>query len=1438
MSKTVQRMLASRAAATMLALLLFAGITAPFLILQSTHAFAAAAPLPCTEGNHNGCTELSATPPEDIQSVPPNLVLMLDDSGSMGWDYMPDWDYLALDSNGNQPSNWNPNNAGVRAPAVNGVYYNPQTTYTPPPKADGTSYPNSPGIAQAFADGFTDTSIANRVDVTGYKGNPSDGSHKFPYYVGVPTTVVSKVFNPPTTSCPSGYSVDPNDPHKCISPLPKDPWIVCHSGDGYPKNHGGQPNQCKHVDKTGEGPTVTTWYDAFQQCQSGLSESGGMCYYPVRTPTYGCGPHLLIGGQCVGLKYIDVFTYFLQTSPLHYAQRLVASGTQCDILYNASQRAICVNEGDISGVSAPAGVAAGQNIANWFSYYHTRLLMAKSGLMTAFSNLDKNYRFGFASINGNGKAQITGPAYVAGLAYASPSPASAVPYATFDDSFSGGGDSFNRLAVVQPYGDGSDSTSQKAKFWSWIANESAANGTPLRKALDAVGQYYQTGQPWQTMPGDPGYTTGSTTQFACRASYTILTTDGFWNGNSPGGVGAAAGTPGPMQTVPSGNLTQYLAQPPFSGGAADSGASLADVATHYWENDLNTILANEVSASTADPASWQHMATFTIGLGFDPVGIQPAGTTVQQIFAWAQGGAAIPGFSWPTPSAANNGSVNNIADLAHAAVNGRGDFFNVKNPQELANAFAAAIADIGARNVAPKPAAVNASVLALGAVSLSTGYSTGDWSGSLWGVALKTDGTIGNVLWKAETKLDSMYHSSTAYTGRTVYTGAYKLVSGVGTLSTFQLEAANKTSLDTVETAGLQTPALAGGSDTLANRINYLLGDSTYEGSLYRRRSSILGAILHAEPVYVAGASGNYRDGWPTFGVLTPPEAATGAQTYATFVQNQATRAGMAYMGANDGMLHAFHAPVPTCTGTVDSDGNCSAYTFPVGSKQGEEAWAYVPRAVYANLGNLTNAANFHFRPSVDATPVTRDVFFGGDKKWHTLLTGSVGLGGRGVYALDITDPTTFSTSDVLWEFDADMPVAASCVATYDACRGTDLGYTVAQPNVARLANGKWVVLVPNGYFPDCGTPDTPTADAASCKAIADQAPRDASDKPYSALFVLDAQTGKMIAELKTPTNIPLADGSGTVTSFGLAKPVMGDYNSDQVDDVAFAGDVQGNLWRFDLSDTDPSNWKVSLVYEGLAVSGIQGVQPITTMPRLFPDPGSNRFLVLFGTGKYLGVGDNANNSEQSIYAVRDVAGTTYSQTDLTQQYLHESLAPATLPDGSPNPIAGASLRCITGGVNDNCSTSATAINSLPSTGGGWYIDLYTATSGVQNNKGERVVVNPAAIFASNTVVFESLITGSQGSDACNPSTQGALLALDATTGGPAGMSSLGGWPVAGGRISDARTSGSLPIVSALGGGRWYFPGGLLSGPAEPTVTGGDLPIARRRSWRVLMNDQ
>ena len=1095
-----------------------------------------------------------------------------------------------------------------------------------------------------------------------------------------------------------------------------------------------------------------------------------------------------------------------------------------------------MNEDDTSGAAAPnttsdgdpllaqngAALTAGQNIANWFSYYRTRMLMAKSGLMSAFINVDPKYRFGFASINGNGIAKI---------------PTSPSAYG-FDDSTADGqgGNNANKLAVVQPFGDGSSGT-QKAVFWTWLANASGNKGTPLRKALNAVGQYYSTADPWNTLPGDPGWTTGSTTKFTCRSSYTILTTDGFWNGDkptSPSDLGGVANVDGPVQVVPTGAVTQYVAKDPYQGGGIAGNVTLADVATYYWERDLNADLNNEIMVDPKgkDPASWQHMTTFTVGLGFPLKNVAPDGTTAAQIFGWANGGAKIDGFAWPTPSSNN---INNIADLAHAGLNGHGDFFNVNNGAQLADAFSKALADIAGRTAPPKTAAVNASVLSLGAASFVTGYATDGWVGTLRAVPLKSDSTAGPDLWEASTWLNATYHSPSNYSVRPVYTGAYTVTGGVSSFSGFAFSTTNISLLDASETAGLQTPALAGGDDTLTNRINYLLGDNTYETSTgvgYRVRTNLLGAIIRSEPTYVAGATGNYRSSWPTLGGIAAPElSAASTATYDVFVHDMATREPMVYVGANDGMLHAFYAPVPTCTGTIDSNGNCSLYGFPdaASANYGQEAFAFIPRAVYANLGNLTNNGAFQFRPTVDSTPVVRDVYFsGGDASvkdtWHTILTGGVGLGGRGVYALDITKPATFSASDVLWEFDADMPAPATCVTNYETpCRSTDLGFTVSQPNVGRLANGKWVVLVSNGYFPDCGTPDAPTKDIASCNAIAAQAPKYTDGTNYSALFVLDAQTGEMLAELKTPKV------SG-VTSFGLARAVMGDYNSDQVDDVAFAGDVQGNLWRFDLSSTDPSDWNVSLVYKGL--TDADKVQPITTMPRLFPDPGTNRFLVLFGTGKYLGVGDNTNTVTQSLYAVRDTAGKTWTKDDLTPQYLHE----AVIPSGEPN--AGATIRCVTGSVSDTCTSSATSINSLPGSGGGWYINLYiTDADDAQTNGGERIVVNPGAIFASNTVVFESLITGASGSDACAPTIQGAILALNATTGGSAGMSSLGGWPTAGARINDARTSGSLPVVSALGGGQAYLPGATLA-PSSSSPISLDAPIWRRRSWRVLMHDQ
>lgn len=874
-------------------------------------------------------------------------------------------------------------------------------------------------------------------------------------------------------------------------------------------------------------------------------------------------------------------------------------------------------------------------------------------------------------------------------------------------------------------------------------------------------------------------------------------------------------------------------------------ASLADVAAYYWKNDLQPDTPNLVTATSEDPAFWQHMTTFTLGLGFAPTGIQPDGTSMKDIFAWAHNGDAdkIANFSWPRilgGISGGGGTQSTVTDLAHAAVTGHGNFFSAKTPEDLKASLSKAIARINANNVPPTPSSVNVSVATVGALTFSTGYNTGNWSGTLQAVTLKSDGTIGDTVWDATAQLDGR-----GYSGRQVFTDTYSgdctapasgsSTSGSGGTTpptiTFKsglvFAADSSGAMDCTEIAGLSTPAIAGGDDTLDNRINYLRGDRSNEGTTYRTREHVLGAIIHSQPVYVSYPSGNYYDIWPS----DSPEAkaAKNGNSYSKFVTDHAKRPGTVYVGANDGMLHAFAAPAPQCT-----TGTSGKKTCDVGNG-GMERWAFVPRAVYANLGNLTDAADFHYRPTVDASPVTRDVFFSEDDEsgWHTILAGGVGLGGRGVYALDITRPRNFTVDDVLWEFDSDMTIdTSSCYASYGTCKASDLGYTVPQLNIGRLHDGHWVVLVPNGYFPDCTMPDTPThepeqGNKTRCKTIAAQAPKDADGKPYSALFVLDAQTGKVLAELKTPTDI------GGVTSYGLGPAAMGDYNSDQISDVAYAGDLEGNLWRFDLSSPNPSNWTVTLAYKGKMDDGKQGVQPITTMPRLFPDPATNRFMVVFGTGKYLGTGDNTTDIPvQSVYGIRDeldASGNPVTAThdDLQKQDLKEE----TIKTGE---LAGATARTLTD-------------NSVDSDKLGWYFDLKTTTTdgaGVWSDPGERVVVMPGAIYSTNTIVISTLIPSNN--NYCDPSATGAIMFVSATNGGPgSGVSMLGGWPYVGVRVSHVRTSGTLPLVSAMGGGKVYLPGthillgaGNGGGSGSPPPLAGDTPVWRRRSWSMLNTQQ
>lgn len=1211
----------------------------------------------CTQADQNGCTELSASPPQDTTAVPPNIVLLLDDSGSMGWTYMPDKAYL-VDSG-----------TYLVNAANNRVYYDPAIEYKAPPKADGVSfYPNITDITSAPREGFAATpSLEN---ITQYSNN-------FAFH----------------------HRID-------------------------------------------DGRRASPRYRYFFRFAVGPVDTTQTVYYVAP-----------VGQSCAGLTN-------------------------------------CVNADHVGPPYAPAGVPVSRNIGNWFSYYHTRVLMAKSGLMTAFVDLSPNYRFGFGSLNDRNTAQLPAERYTSGMT----------------------------ISNVRQFGNGASGTN-KAQFWKWLETMSPSSSTPLRRALHAAGKYYETAQPWESMEGDPNYdpTASNPGELACRASYTILTTDGFWNGADPNvaAMKQATDSDGTTYVDASGATAKYSAVPPFIGGnavndgtTANKGTSLADIAAYYWKRDLRPTTANLVPTNQNDPAFWQHMTTFTFGIGFEPVEYKNGPVLpMDDIFDWARDGGgtgsafAIPGFSWPTPSSDN---VTNIADMAHAAVVGRGNFFSATNPQELADGFAKAIAQISERNVASPPSSSNASVAVLGALSFKKSYNTRNWEGTLEAVELKPDGRTGDMKWDITSKLDAM-----TYTSRKIFTPTFTGVTCSGSTSTgavfdkgIQLTGTSGSLLDCAQRNGLSSPAFdaTNANDTLQNRIDYILGDASFEGNPYRARGHRLGAILNSSPVYVSYPSASYRNIWPAGSAESVAEI--NGEGYGKYVTDNAEREGTVYVGANDGMLHAFSSPAPDCDFATDPANPTCTYD----ANGGNERWAYVPRAVYANLGNLTDARTFAFRPTADASPRTRDVYFGG--KWRTLLVSGVGLGGRGVYALDISDQENFAASDVLWEFNADSAVSGNCKSNSGSCQATDLGYTVPQPNIARLANGKWVVLVPNGYFPDCDMATVPTGEPERsakprCTAIAAQAPSN-----YSALFVLDAQTGAMIAELKTPTNI-----SG-VKSYGLGSVVVGDYENNQIDDVAFAGDLMGNLWRFDLTDANPANWKVTLTYKGKDNAGIQGVQPITVMPRLFPDLRSSRFMIVFGTGKYLGPGDNdAGIPVQAIYGIQEQVDTNGNLVPATFAQLRQQTLTEAVGTGD---FTGATLRKLTD-------------NALASNHQGWYINLDIATA-----KGERVVETPATIFPANTAIFRTLIPSTD--NYCDPSTKGAVMSVSAANGGSnGGLSSLGGNDLVGARVSHAATGGTVPAMQSLGGGEIIIPveievgGGVSTTPPPPLKV--DSPMWRRRSW-------
>ncbi|MBB6245798.1 PilC/PilY family type IV pilus protein [Rhodanobacter sp. A1T4] len=1007
-----------------------------------------------------------------------------------------------------------------------------------------------------------------------------------------------------------------------------------------------------------------------------------------------------------------------------------------------------------------------KNFANWYSYYRTRTMAAVTAISRAYAPFDKSVRVAWQNINSNNLSNST---------------------------------------AIYKFVDDTTTNNARTKFYNWLFATTASGGTPNRSAAKLVGTYFtnRTG----AVDSNPYWDRDAGKELVCRQNFHIQMTDGMWNGDTGITLPATSGNDTTNISLPDGR--------PFSTADKESGiiwneasnsvVTMADLAFYYWSRDLQAgVSGTSLFATQAnrrkvasyitdtstnlfgtplvansdprdnkeifwnpvnDPASWPHLVQYMIGFG-------ASGSLANNDTTYAS--LRKGGTQWPAPVVATDDGKK-IDDMWHAALNSRGQFFAASSPSDLIAALTKIISSIVARSTTAVAASLSTSVLGPAALTYQAGYDTNDWTGTLTANRVNSDGTVSTTaIWNGRDLLDArakVGDSRVILTSTGVGTNKGAAFSGTSAVNAINAVDSNFGT----GTAG-------------ADRLAWLRGNQSKEGASFRQRNHILGAVMNAQVLYVTQPASGYRNMWPA--TSSEAKAEVAGTGYAKFQADHATRAPTIYVAANDGMLHAFDASAANDTypGTVD-----------VAPNPGRERWAYVPHSAYGRLTNWSALTNFSFQPSVDGTPVSRDVYFGSGSSqgWHTILVGGLRYGGRGVYALDITDASASESSPgakVLWEFNN------------TSTGGANLGYTFGRPNIGRLASGQWVVLVPGGYLPSGST------DAAA-------------SNNFSSLFVLDAQTGALIREIKTPTTV--SGVTGTVVSYGLTTPMLGDYQGDQIDDVAFAGDLQGNIWRFDLTGSS-TDWNAELFFR----SSNPGDRPVTVMPRLFADPIGGGLVVVFGTGKYLASADNvidSNTKQQAVYGIRDSG---------------QSGQAVVVEGAAATPLVAQTL-------TEKNSTRGLTTNAVPAknpgtgiTNRGWYFNLYINDGTNQTDKGERVVVDATSLSDTNHAVITTLIP--QDNDPCDPAPRGAVMFVDAATGGAASgvdFGSISGWPSgftqAGALVKNPPTGGFLPVATAVGGGQIYLPGLTLEGGSQAGKTpSAGAPIWRRRSWRVLNNDQ
>jgi len=914
-----------------------------------------------------------------------------------------------------------------------------------------------------------------------------------------------------------------------------------------------------------------------------------------------------------------------------------------------------------------------QNAANWYQYYRRRAFPVKNAIAEVI-DAQPNFRFGMTVLNGANKL-------------------------------------FTQVPDVSVTNYSSHNTSIKQKYFAY---DQPGAGTPLRNALYRAGQYYD-----DTL--STPYNTDDPILYSCQKNFTVLFTDGYWNQNFLYNVGDSDGD-GKSNTV-------------------------ADIAHRFYmnvdlsplednvkpdlplESDLPVVKLNPTESD--EETTHQHMVTFTVAFGVTGNLSDSDGDSLPDLNAagnaWP-GGVPTKDGNWGTPC---QDCVTDIDDLWHAAYNSAGVFASASTPTEVSERLIKAISAIAARVGSASAVALNSGTLNANSRLYQARFNSNGWAGDLFSRPLQDGpvdktgpggvpdgvddspsvcnaypavGELCDVEWSAAAKLATMDHAT-----RKIFTLEDDTYTAVAFKDIGDLGADQQVAI-TID------PDTATPDGKGQERIDYIRGDHSKEadqsGGSFRIRlevmdyenttslgvKSVLGDIISSAPAYV---------GAPNF--FYPNTIET--KKYTEFKLAQRAREGTVFVGANDGMLHAFEATT------------------------GVEKFAYIPGSIVNKLSLLTsvryNSGHSYF---VDGSPTVFDAY---DGDWNTMLASSAGAGAQLVFGLNITDtdiPTEATLLAALapWEF-TDNP-RADAGGTYG---DIDLGYTVGDVSFGKMNNGEWAVIFGNGY-------NNTFADG------------NVSTTGNGAIYVVNAFTGALIKKFDTQVGMS-EDPTGGNRPNGVASVTPVDTDGDFKVDTLYAGDLFGNTWKVDVKSSSTSSWKFAYEASGKPApffvakdaSGLE--QPITSAVTVKRHPlERDQTLVLFGTGKYFEVGDSASAGAatqiQSFYGIWDnnkPSEIKPARSKLLQQEII-ALKNETGVDGVLREFR------VTSSEKDDL-----AYKIDWTTDRGWYMDLRFGTE-----YGERVVVNP--LIRNNRIIF---VTQTPDEDPCSAGGTSWIMELNANDG-------------------------------------------------------------------------